>query len=266
MDDNILVTVATFTNPFEAELAKSLLSDLGFEATLQNERMMSMYPSIAGDMYMIELQVFADQEEEVKHILTNLEDSDYITHILTNESALLDGHFQLTSGKHSGRYIEKIKVLQNPHAAHNLCKRLAKRLEDYDIDAVVGPAYGGIVLAFETAYLLCKSFLFTQRNNGIMSIRSGFDLSQIKRVAIIEDILSTGGSIREVVDCLVAAGLEVVVIAVLVDRSGGKLEFAAPLESLLCLNIPAWEPEDCELCKQGIPINKPGSSDKEVKL
>ena len=262
MSENTMVTIASYTNPFEADLAKSLLEDFGFEVVLLNERMMSMYPSIAGDMYMIELQVPETEEEEAKRILTNLEDTDYVNHILTNEAALLEGHFLLTSGKHSNRYIEKIKVLQNPHAAHDLCKRLAKRLEDYEFDAVVGPAYGGIVLAFETAYLLGKGFLFTQRKDGIMSIRSGFDLHKIKKVAVIEDILSTGGSVREVMSCMANSGLEVVAIAVLVDRSGGKLEFGAPLESLFSIEIPAWEPAECELCKQGIPLVVPGSSDK----
>ncbi|MDD4309142.1 MAG: orotate phosphoribosyltransferase [Candidatus Cloacimonetes bacterium] len=262
MADNQLVTIASYTNPFEAELAKSLLEDYGFEAVLLNERMMSMYPSIAGDMYMIELQVPEDVEEEAKRILTGLEDTDYITSILKGESALLEGHFKLTSGKHSKQYIEKIKVLQNPEATHNLCKRLASRLESYEFDCVVGPAYGGIVLAFQTAYVMNKSFLFTQRIDGEMSIRSGFDLSKIKRVAIIEDILSTGGSVNEVISCLQKSGLEIAVIGVLVDRSGGKLEFCAPLESLLSLDIPAWDPDDCELCKADIPLSKPGSSDK----
>ncbi|MDY0152249.1 MAG: orotate phosphoribosyltransferase [Candidatus Cloacimonas sp.] len=262
MDAITMVTIASYTNPFEAELAKSLLEDFGFAAVLLNERMMSMYSSIAGDMYMIELQVPSDVEDEAKRILTGLEDSDYITRILSSESALLEGHFQLTSGKHSQKYIEKIRVFQNPEATHNLCKRMATRLEGYEFDAIVGPAYGGIVLAFETAYLMGKSFLFTQRKDGEMCFRSGFDLSEIKRVAIIEDILTTGGSINEVISCLQERCLDIAVIGVLVDRSGGKLEFPAPLESLLYLDIPAFEAEECPMCKEGIPLVKPGSSDK----
>ncbi len=264
MENNNLVTIASYANPFEAELAKSLLEDYGFEVVLQNERIMSIYPSIAGDMYMIQLQVSESREEEAKRIITDLEDTDYVSRILSQENALLEGHFSLTSGKHSNRYIEKIKVLQNPHAAHDLCKRLASRLEDYEFDCVVGPAYGGIVLAFETAYLLGKDFIFTQRKDDRMTIRSGFDLSRVKKVAIIEDILTTGGSVNEVIQCLADAGLEVSVIGVLVDRSGGKIQFSAPLESLLNLEIPTWNADECELCKQGIPLNKPGSSDKKI--
>jgi orotate phosphoribosyltransferase len=264
MTENTLVTIANYTNPFEAEIAKSLLEDFGFEVVLLNERMMSMYSSIAGDMYMIELQVSSDKEAEAKRILTELEDSDYMHRILKGESALLEGHFQLTSGKHSGQYIEKIKLLQNPEATHNICKRMAERLADYDFDCVVGPAYGGIVLAFQTAYIMGKSFLFTQRVDGEMSIRSGFDLSKVKKVAIIEDILSTGGSVNEVISCIKAKGLEVVVIGVIVDRSGGVIQFPAPLESLLSLDIPAWEADECELCKTGVPLYRPGSSDKPI--
>lgn len=263
MDNETMVTIANYTNPFEAGIAKSLLEDLGFEVVLLNERMMSMYSSIAGDMYMIELQVSAEHELEAKRILTELEDSDFVNHILKSEEALLEGHFQLTSGKHSGQYIEKIKLLQNPEATHDICKRMAERLADYEFDCVVGPAYGGIVLAFQTALVMHKSFIFTQRKDGEMSIRSGFDLSKLKKVAVIEDILSTGGSINEVLACLKENNIEVAVIGVLVDRSGGKLQFPAPLESLLCLEIPAWEADDCELCKQGIPLHRPGSSDKK---
>ncbi len=260
-----LITIATYTNIFEAELAKSMLEDFGFEVVLLNERMMSMYSSIAGDMYMIELQVAEDKQEEAKRILTELEDSDYLNLILKSESALLNGHFQLTSGKHSAHYIEKIRLLQNPEATNNVCKRMAKRLESYEFDCIVGPAYGGIVLAFQTAYLMGKSFIFTQRKDGEMSIRSGFDLSKVKRVAIIEDILSTGGSVNEVITCLESNNIEIAVIGVIVDRSGGKLEFPAPLESLLCLEIPAWEADDCELCKEGVALYRPGSSDKAAK-
>ncbi len=264
MEDSKLVTIASYGNLFEAELAKSLLEDYGFTAELLNERIMSIYPSIAGDMYMIQLQVPEDREQEARKLLTDLEDTDYVSRILASEHALLEGHFSLTSGKHSNRYIEKIKVLQNPHATHDLCKRLAARLEDYDFDCVVGPAYGGIVLAFETAYLMGKGFIFTQRKDDRMTIRSGFDLSGVKKVAIIEDILTTGGSVNEVIQCLGEAGIEVAVIGVLVDRSGGSIQFSAPLESLLSLEIPAWEAADCPLCKEGITLVKPGSSDKKA--
>ena len=95
-----------------------------------------------------------------------------------------------------------------------------------------------------------------------MTLRSGFDLSKLKKVAIVEDILTTGGSIQEVISCLENRGLEVVAVGVLVDRSGGKVQFSVPLESLFCIDIPAFNPDNCDACKQGLPLVKPGSSDK----
>jgi len=262
MEEITLITIATYTNPFEAELAKGLLEDSGFHPNLLNERIMSMYASIAGDMYKIELQVPENEEKDAKELLTGLEDSDYVTRILKDEGALLEGHFQLTSGKHSNQYIEKARILQNPAAAHNLCKRLAKRLAEYEFEAIISPAYGAIALGFETAYLMGKKFVFTQRKEGEMIIRNGFDLSHIRKIAIVEDILTTGGSIREVISCVQNKGLEVIAIGILIDRSGGKIEFPVPLESLLCLEIPAYERENCDACKQNIPLEIPGSSDK----
>lgn len=260
--DATMVTIATFTDLFEAEMAKSLLEEAGFEVVLLNERMMSMYPSIAGDMYMMELQVQKDAEEEAGDFLKNLDDAYVCSKILKKEGALLEGHFSLTSGKHSDRYIEKIKVLQNPEATHTLCKRLAARLQEYDFDTVIGPAYGGIVLAYDVARIMGKKFVFCQRKDGEMSFRAGFDLGSVKKAVVIEDILSTGGSINEVLALLQQERIEAVAIGLLVDRSAVGLEFGIPLEALLSLEIPMWDPEACELCKLEVPLQKPGSSDK----
>jgi orotate phosphoribosyltransferase len=261
MQDN-LVTIASYTDLFEAEMAKGFLEDSGFEVFLQNERILSMYPSMAGDMYMIELQVFADVESEATTLLEDLNDAYLCSEILKNEHALLEGHFKLTSGNHSNQYIEKIRVLQNPEATHTLCKRLAGRLAEYNFDLVIGPAFGAIVLAFDVARILGKDFAFTQRTVGQMIFRDGFDLSQSHRAVVIEDIVSTGGSVQEVIKCATDRGIQVVAIGLLVDRSAPPVDFGIPVESLLNLQIPLWAPEDCELCKLGTPITKPGSSDK----
>jgi orotate phosphoribosyltransferase len=258
-----LVTIATFTDNFEAEMAKAFLEEAGFEVFLQNERFQSMYASMAGDMYQIELQVFADAEEEAGGLLNDLDDSYLTSRILTNEAALLEGHFLLTSGNHSNRYVEKIRILQNPEATFTLCKLLAERLKDYDFDTVIGPAYGAIVLAFEVARILGKGFIFSQRKDDRMTIRSGFDLSKVKKAVIIEDIVSTGGSVMEVLACARENSIDVAAIGVLVDRSGGKLDPGLPVESLLSLDIPLWNPQECELCKVGVALSKPGSSDKK---
>ncbi|HOH96674.1 MAG TPA: orotate phosphoribosyltransferase [Candidatus Cloacimonadota bacterium] len=257
------VTIATYTSIFEAEMARSLLEDAGFEVLLLNERMMSMYPSMAGNMYKIMLQVLPAAETEATQLLQNLDDAYLTSEILKQEQALLEGHFCLTSGKHSNRYIEKISVLQNPEAVSTLCKRLALHLEEYDFDTVVGPAYGGIVLAYEVAKLLGKGFIFTQRKENEMVIRPGFKLENVKRAVIIEDILTTGGSITEVITCLERYNIELQAIGVLVDRSSGKLDFGIPLHSLLAMDVPAWEPDSCEMCRLGIALTKPGSSDKK---
>ncbi|NLO10931.1 MAG: orotate phosphoribosyltransferase, partial [Candidatus Cloacimonetes bacterium] len=197
-----MITIAKFENFFEAELASSLLLENGIATELLNVRMLSMAPGLAGQRLQIELQVPASQKEMALLIL-NIQDSiNPAEELLRAEGAILEGHFQLTSGRHSGMYVEKIRLLQNPSAAKELCAQLATLLADYDIDCVVGPAYGGIALAFEVASLLGKSFVFCQRKDGQMTIRSGFDLNGVKRVAIVEDIVTTGGSVEEVMACL----------------------------------------------------------------
>ncbi|MCB5251711.1 MAG: orotate phosphoribosyltransferase [Candidatus Cloacimonadaceae bacterium] len=261
MADN-LVTIARYTEIFEAEMAKGFLEDSGFEVFLQNERILGLYPSMAGDMYMVELQVFADAEEDASTLLEDLDDSYLCANILKQENALMEGHFQLTSGNHSDQYIEKISVLQNPVATHTLCNRLAKRLQEFDFDTVIGPAFGAIVLAFDVARILDKGFVFTQRKGGQMVFRDGFDLSKVKKAVIIEDVVSTGGSVQEVIKCAAEQGIKIAAIGLMVDRSAGKIDFGVPVESLLTLDVPLWAPEDCELCKQGISLSKPGSSDK----
>jgi len=258
-----IVTIASYTDLFEAEMAKGYLEDSGYEVYLQNERILSMYPSMAGDMYMIELQVYADVENEAKELLEDLDDAYLTRQILTKEQALLEGHFLLTSGNHSNQYVEKIRILQNPEATHILCKRLASRLQDYNFDVVIGPAYGAIVLAFEVARALNKDFVFTQRKDGAMVFRSGFDLSQIHKAIIIEDVVTTGSSIQEVLKCAQDRDIEVVAAGLLVDRSAGKLDIGVPVESLLTLELPFWSPEECDLCKLGVELTKPGSSDKQ---
>lgn len=255
-------TIVRFEDIFEAELAKSLLIDNGIDASLLNERMMSMAPGLASSKLNLELQVPESQEAAALEILAGSVSENETENMLKSEGAILEGHFQLTSGRHSNLYVEKIRLLQNPAVAKLLCSKLAELISEHEFDCVVGPAYGGIALAFEVASLLDKSFIFCQRQDGMMSIRSGFDLSGVKQAAVIEDIVTTGGSVKEVIACLNARGVEVSVVAALVDRGSGKVDFGLPFVSLLQLDIPSWEPSDCPLCAEGIPIRKPGSSDK----
>ena len=186
-----------------------------------------------------------------------------IEKILEDSRALLSGHFKLTSGRHSDRYIEKIKIINQPDKVVELCKSLTERLKDIDCDIVVGPAMGGIVLAFEVAKNLGKKFVFTQRKDGKMTIRSGFEVKAGNKAIIIEDIVTTGGSVREVIDILLSKGVKVEAIGLIADRTGGKIDFGVRKEALLEIKIESWKEDVCPLCKKGIPLTKPGSSDKK---
>jgi len=180
--------------------------------------------------------------------------------------ALLQGHFKLTSGKHSEWYFEKIRLIEKPAAMEKIVDLLVEKIESEvaDFEYVVSPAYGAIAIGFLAALKLGKAFAFTQRADEKMTIRSGFSGLDGSRAVIVEDILTTGGSIQEVLACLKEHQVEVKGIYVLVDRSGG----AIPVEgktvgSLLALKVEAFEPDACPFCKKGIPITKPGASDKK---
>lgn len=259
-----LVTIRKFDDSFEADLAKAFLEDRGIQAFLTNELVFSMIPGLASDKFLIELQVGSSDQERAKALLDEQGSDSELRALLVGNEAILEGHFLLTSGKHSATYVEKIRLLQNPQAATRLCEMLADRLEELDFDTVAGPAYGGIALAFEVARMLDKGFVFTQRKDEKMTVRGGFDLSQVKKVAVIEDIVTTGGSVEEVIDCLKARGIETVAVAAIVDRSGGSADFGCPFYSLLQLDIPVWPADQCPLCQEGVPLTAPGSSDKKI--
>lgn len=258
-----LVTIEKFDDNFEADLARALLEENGIQAFLTNELVFSMVPGILPDKFYIELQVGQADEARAREVLETQRSNSEVRNILLGEEAILEGHFSLTSGKHSGTYVEKIRLFQNPLAAERICELLAEQLEGYDFDTVAGPAYGGIALAFEVARILEKNFIFTQRKDGLMAIRSGFDLSRVEKAVVVEDIITTGGSVREVISCLKDAGIAVQAVAAIVDRSAGGIDFGCPFHPLLEMEIPTWEPSDCPLCKEGVPLTKPGSSDKK---
>ncbi|MGD0783998.1 MAG: orotate phosphoribosyltransferase [Candidatus Aminicenantales bacterium] len=181
--------------------------------------------------------------------------------------ALLQGHFKLTSGKHSEWYFEKIRLIEKPAALEKIVDLLVEKIEA-DLpafDYVVSPAYGAIAIGFLVALKLGKKFAFTQRADEKMTIRSGFSGLDGSRAVIVEDILTTGGSIQEVVACLKERQVSVSGIYVLVDRSGGAIPVAGKaVGSLLALKVEAFEPGACPFCKKGLPITKPGASDKKI--
>lgn len=182
--------------------------------------------------------------------------------LLEQTQAVLHGHFLLTSGLHSPTYVEKFNVLQHPAYTEMLCKEIARRYENDRIELVVGPMTGGILLAHETGKALGTRAIFTERENGKMTLKRGFDIPEGTRVLIVEDIVTTGGSVREVMDVVRAKGGEIVGIGLLVDRSGGKVDFGVRTEALLHLNVQTYGPEACPLCAKGVAFTKRGRTGK----
>ncbi len=175
--------------------------------------------------------------------------------------ALLEGHFRLTSGRHSNQYMQCAQVLQYPAYASRLGQELARRFQKEDVQVVIGPAMGGVVLAQEVARALGGSVrsLFAERENGRMALRRGFWLQPGEKVLIVEDVITTGGSVQEVLELVGQLGGKPVGVGVLVDRSGGKVQFPVRKEAVLTLDIIAYTEETCPYCAQGLPIVKPGS-------
>ena len=172
----------------------------------------------------------------------------------------MEGHFKLTSGRHSNRYMQCAQVLQYPAYTEELARHLAEKFADEKIDYVVGPAMGGIIVSYEVARQLKVPSMFTERQDGQMSLRRGFKIGTGDRVLVVEDVVTTGGSVVEVIDVIRQLGGEIVGVGVLVDRSAGKVDFGVPFQSVLSMDIESWEAVNCPLCKagQGEAI-KPGS-------
>jgi orotate phosphoribosyltransferase len=179
--------------------------------------------------------------------------------IFNRYGAILDGHFLLSSGLHSNRYVQCALVLQHPDVATFLGAELATFFADIPIDLVVGPALGGVLVAQEVARALGVRALFTERERGRMTLRRGFTIEPGERVLVVEDVVTTGGSTREVIDVVTAAGGKVVGVGALIDRHTGNIDFKVPFHALLRLEIAAYIPDSCPLCQSGSPLVKPGS-------
>jgi len=194
------------------------------------------------------------------------ESGDAILKVFREAGALLEGHFLLTSGFHSPKYLQCALVLQDPARAERLCKQLAERFRSQGVTCVVGPAIGGIIVAHEVARALGTKCLFAERQDGAMTLRRGFTICPKDRVLLVEDVVTTGGSLREVADLIRAAGAEVVGVASLVDRTSGRdPQFGAPFEALVRVDVPTHAPSECPLCREGLPVVKPGSREKPTQ-
>lgn len=181
--------------------------------------------------------------------------------LFKDTGAYLRGHFRLTSGLHSPEYLQCALVLQHPDLASSLGRALAECFEDYgDIGLVAAPAIGGLIIGHEVARHFGCRFIFAERDpNASMVFRRGFTVDRGERAVVIEDVVTTGGSSREVADALRAAGAEVVAAGSIIDRSGGKVDLGIPRVALATLQVITYPPDSCPLCKQGLPVVKPGS-------
>jgi orotate phosphoribosyltransferase len=183
--------------------------------------------------------------------------------LFQDSGALLEGHFLLSSGLHSPRYLQCARVLMDPGVATALGAALAHRLrpllDETAPTAVVAPALGGVLVAHEVARALGCRGLFTERQDGTMTLRRGFALEEAEPLVVVEDVITTGGSTREVIEAVRERGAQVLAAGSLVDRSGGAADLGVPRCSLLELEVPTWSPEACPLCRDGSPPEKPGS-------
>lgn len=182
-----------------------------------------------------------------------------VLEVFERTGVLLEGHFRLTSGLHAAKYLQCAQLLQYPHEAGPLCEQLADYFKDAGATVVAGPATGGIILAYEVAKALGVKNIFGERENGVMTFRRGFKLEPTDKVLVLEDVVTTGGSVKELIECIKAAGAEVVGVASLVNRSGGRVDFGVPFKSLVNLDITTYDPDDCPMCKEGSVAYKPGS-------
>jgi len=175
-----------------------------------------------------------------------------------SSGALLEGHFQLTSGLHSPHYFQCARVLQYPGHSRNLCSEIAANFDGMDVDVVIAPALGGIVVGQEVGRQLNVRTMFTERKDNKMELRRGFEIGKGEKVLVCEDVVTTGGSVGEVITIVRAMGGLTVGVGAIVDRSGGKASFEnfyAPL----VMDVVTYEPAACPLCAKGVPMTKPGS-------
>src|SRR5579883_851936 len=184
-------------------------------------------------------------------------DDQEVLEIFRRHNSLLEGHFILSSGLHSDRYIQCALVLQFPKVAEQLGAALAAKLSHLGV--VAAPALGGVLVAHEVARALGARALFTERQDGIMKLRRGFQLTEDEPVLVVEDVITTGGSTRETVQCVEEAGGRVVGVGALIDRSGGAVSLGLPKAALATILVHNYNPAECPLCKSGVPAVKPGS-------
>ncbi|MDQ4121326.1 MAG: orotate phosphoribosyltransferase [Acidobacteriota bacterium] len=173
--------------------------------------------------------------------------------------ALLEGHFQLSSGLHSPQYLQCALALRHPRDAARFGYAIAERFAEQKFDAVISPAIGGLIIGFVVAQSLGVPFFWTERENGAMTVRRGFSVGENEKLLVVEDVITTGGSTRECIAAVEKLGGQVVAAASIVDRSGGAANVGVPRAALATLNVPTFQPENCPMCARGETAVKPGS-------
>ena len=174
-------------------------------------------------------------------------------------AGLLDGHFELSSGRHSTGYLQCARVLQYPDHATVLAQAMAERAARLNVEVVLSPALGGVVAGHEVARVLGVRALFAERRDGRLTLRRGFEIAPAERVLVVEDVVTTGGSTLETIDVAEQAGGQVVGAASIIDRSETRVRFAVPFDALVKYRLPTYDPAGCAVCARGEPITKPGS-------
>lgn len=179
--------------------------------------------------------------------------------IFESADAILKGHFVLTSGRHSDTYMQCAKLFVYPDKAAEICRALKEKLKNVKIDMVASPAVGGIIMGYEIAKQLNVPNVFFERENGVMALRRGFEIPKNANVLVVEDVVTTGGSVKEVIEKVKELSGNVKAVASIVDRSNGAVNFGVDFINVLSIDVKSYEADGCPLCKQGIPVIKPGS-------
>jgi len=182
-----------------------------------------------------------------------------IIHILKETGALLTGHFKLSSGLHSGQYVQCALALQYPEYAARFAESIANKFKSEGITCVAGPALGGVIIAHETARALKKKCIFGERKDGKMVLRRGFKVGPQDKVLLVEDVITTGKSIKELIETIKETGAQIAGIGAIADRSSERIDFGCETRALIKLDIKTFSSGKCPLCKKGIPLTKPGS-------
>jgi orotate phosphoribosyltransferase len=187
---------------------------------------------------------------------------DEIIQIFKEKEVMLEGHFLLTSGRHSDKYMQCAKLFQYADISALICRQLAEQFSDKKIDLVVGPAIGGIIMAYEMSRQLGVKNIFAERENGVMTFRRGFEVPEGVSVLVVEDVVTTGGSVREVIALIKENGANVAGVGAVVDRSAGQVDFGCEFRAVLSMEVKSYDPAECPICGSGLPLVKPGSRKK----